>query len=115
MSTKMAVNLMALVFALVISRLECLSLDQIHSSSHTFKSLSHNRNEKSSVESIANRRPHYGYDWDRLPVMSPDFYKKLMMSKKSNYEPVDSILVVSDTLLGPCDWWSVMPSFTYAN
>ena len=96
----MRVDLVVLIIALVVSRLRCLSLDQIHSSSQTFKSLSHNKDKipKTGIESIRNRRGEYRYEqWNSIPMNDLEFYQRVMSSKKPTYEPVDDILMVSET------------------
>ncbi|CAG2166148.1 unnamed protein product [Oppiella nova] len=77
----------------MVCRVTCLSLDEIHSSSKQFKSVSHNRDNslKNAIETIQRRRAEnplaHLYGPNSLPLQAIQYYKRLVPLVPINTNP----------------------------
>ena len=88
---------------ILVSRITCLSLDEIHSSSKTFKSVSHNNRDKSlrtAIDTIRRRRQEYPIAQLYGPFSLPlKYYESLVPNNKiSDQQVVNDLLGVSSSL-----------------
>ena len=110
-----------LLVTLLVSRIACLSLDEIHSSSETFKTLSNKDRDKSlrsAIDTIHRRRQEYPfahiYGPHSLPLQAIKYYERLVpFNNKPDKQVVDDLLgVSSSTNFNNSINWNNLTNFT---
>jgi hypothetical protein len=101
-------KILVLISTVFASQISCLSLDEIHSSSQTFKNIPFvNKNDKtlgSALDTVRRRRQEYPfanfYGPYSFPVQASEYYQRLIpFAKKQTEEFVDVPIGVSFLLL----------------